>query len=178
MTPTFIRFFCETDGRSPTSELGWNFMRRMIRIRQVLVASLTSPQMGGRWVGYESLRITPQVGSFVNVVCAQPERWTWLAKVPAPTTDITAHELAAGDDATVEMVSARMELWTAKVRNVLIAQEAPHTQPEIETAKKYDAVIVTNYSLFERFQRFGIFATEIAHPYADRAVRDAILGAP
>lgn len=176
--PTFIRFFCETTGYPGPSELAWSFMRRLIRFRPVLVASLTGFQMGGRWVGYETLRTTPQLGSFVNVVCAAPERWTWLSRVAAPTTQLTPSQLAAGDESTTEMITARQELWTAGVRNVLIAPAAPRTQPEIETARKYDMIIVPDLTIGSGFAHAApnLETWVCAHPYPEQTVRNLVLG--
>ena len=175
--PTFIRFFCETTGYPGASELGWNFMRRMIRFKPVLVASLSGPQMGGRWIGYESLRTTPQIGSYINVVCASPERWTWLSKVPAPETQLSPLELAAGHESTVEMISARVELWTVGVRNVLIAPAAPRTEPERETARKYDMIIVPDLTVGSAFARDKLQTHVCLHPYPVETVQALVLGA-
>lgn len=171
---TFIRYFATTDG-SVASELAWNFMRRMIRILPVRLCTL-SGGLVGRWEGYNALLATPMTGDFVNVVCCDPARWTWIQSAAAPKAPPVAEAIAAGKAPPVEMLSSRAELWTKGVRNILIAATTPRSEAELETAKKYDAVIVTNRQHAEWFAGQQMHTLEIEHPYPEAAVRAAVLG--
>lgn len=173
----FIRFFAATD-HSPVSELAWAFMRRMMRIRPVRVISL-SGGMAGRWNGYNALLVTPQVGTFVNVVCSDPGRWTWITRAAAPRTQLTGAELAGGAEAETETITERAELWTEGVRNVLIARDAPRSAAELATAGKYDVIIVPDLQTGSKFAHAGLktwVCVHPYHPYPEDTVRNLVLG--
>lgn len=174
MTATSIRYFAATDA-SPLGELAWAFMRRMIRILPVRVASMTGG-MAGRWIGYESLAMTiVPPGAFINVVCCDPSRWTWTTRIEAPTQQQSAAEIAAGGAFGAEAINSRAELWTAGVRNVLIAGSAPRSTPEVDTAKKYDCIVAPSIDVAAQLARANLRSWCISHPYSEDVVRNAIL---
>jgi len=172
----FIRFFAATD-RSPTAELAWAFMRRMMRIKPVRLVSFPGA-LAGRWIGYEALLVTPQMGTFVNVVCCDPSRWTWINRAVAHKTPLTGDQLAAGEEAASEVVTERAELWTQGVRNVLIARDVPQSRAEIATAGKYNAIIVPDLQTGSKFADLGLKTWVCVHPYPEDTVRNLVLGEP
>jgi hypothetical protein len=88
------------------------------------------------------LLATP-TGDYVNIVCADPARWTWLQTIPtcqrAPLPSEDPSGIGGG-----EPVTGRIELYTAGVRNVLIAPAVARGRDQIDAAKKYDIVIVSD----------------------------------
>ncbi len=170
----YIRFFATTDEQSPVSQLALEYLRSLVRIAPVRV--IDPARMGpaihdGAWARYDALFHTPMFGQMVNVVCTAPSRWTWLHTIRAPKTDDPKAEL--------ETISDRLELYTADVRNVLICATRsgwtfPLSAAELETAKKYQAVITPIESEFIR--HIGEIV-RIPVPVKDHAAfRDAVLG--
>lgn len=140
----FIRFFADTTG-SQLSIYALEYMRSFMRVAPVRLASVTGI-LAGRWQAYAALLTTPMVGPFINAVCCDPSRWTWMEKVPAGTRPVDVREL--GDDrevtipAVAETITGRVELYTAKVHNVLFAVAPPRSSGELATAIQYEAIVV------------------------------------
>jgi hypothetical protein len=109
-----------------------------------------------------SKHTAPNPPRYLNVVCTPPERWTWMQVVSAPTRK-----------GTPEVIRGRLELHTAGVRNVLIAIAPPSEAHQIETAKKYDAVIVQGVTRLDAWQQLGItphvLTTQQLQDESDRA---------
>lgn len=141
----FIRYFADTSD-SPLGVAALEYMRSMMRVLPVRLVSVSGP-LSGRWVGYTQLLITPMLGDFVNCVCCDPSRWTWMEKVPASSRPVDVAELVEGDNVLTipvhnEVMSGRVELYTHGKRNVLFAAVPPRSKPELATALHYQALVV------------------------------------
>jgi hypothetical protein len=135
---TYIRYFATTDD-SPTGKLALEYMKGMLRLGPVRVLSVTGGVQGG-WVPYAQLLSTPMSCPFVNVVCCHSERWAW--KQVIPTMDLAG--------APLDTIEGRLELYTAGVRNVLLAgpDDPPHIlSPAAVTSLRYEAIVVPSTRL-------------------------------
>lgn len=141
----FIRYFADTTG-SALSEAALEYMRAFLRLAPVRLVSVTGALGGVRWPGYAKLLTTPMVGSFANAVCCDPSRWTWIERVPMGESAVDHTAIGAGKDLEIphapEVAKGRVELYTAGVRNILFAVAPPRSKPELETALKYQAIVV------------------------------------
>lgn len=173
MSAGYVRMISDT-GHGGIAELGWSFMRRMIRFTPVRLFTI-SGGLAGRWIGYELLLMTPMLGTFVNVVCTDPGRWTWLERVSVSKSPAIVTNAEVWVDEEAEVISGRQELWTKGVRNVLIVGSLPRTQAEIDTARKYDCIVVTTEDHLEWFLSKNMIATLIPPPYLETEVKHAIL---
>ncbi len=100
--------------------------------------------LAGPWQHYGRLTGTPMTGTMINVVATDPSKWTWLQRTPMVERDAWADAVSqptfgAGK---IEVASGRLELWTAGVRNILLALTPPRSSAELAAAVKYDEIIV------------------------------------
>lgn len=124
-----FRYLAATDG-SPMGRLALEWLPTLLRIGMVRVATLTGEYVGG-WERYTDLMTSPIGDAWVNVVCAPVSRWTWVQHIPVGNPDGT-------ESAALE----RVELWTAGVKNVLLAGwEVPSDHHQADTVCKYDLII-------------------------------------
>lgn len=135
MSRRFIRYLAATDS-SPIGMLALGYLSGLLRIAPVRVGSMTGG-MTGRWEHYAQLLATPMDGEFVNVVCCAPERWTWEQRVAMPKRwpDGTV-------DPSGEATSARQELYTAGVRNLIFVGTHPVTGAQLSAALRYEEIVV------------------------------------
>lgn len=126
----WIRYLASIDD-TPYGCLALAYMKGLLRHAPVRLLPQTAPPSVA-WAPYVAhlLSRLPTGDAYINVVCTPAERWTWLHTVSAPTRNGTS-----------EVIRGRLELYTAGVRNVLIAIVPPREPHQIDTAKKYDAVI-------------------------------------
>ncbi len=131
----WIRYFATTDD-SPAGRVALTFLKAMVRIWHVRAVGL-SAEASESWMPWlRRLGATAAVGhDFVTVVCAPPERWTWVH---------TVHARRRKETDPPEVIQGRLELYTAGVRNVLIAPFPPTNAHESETARKYDVILVAD----------------------------------
>lgn len=139
MPRRFIRYLAATDS-SPIGMLALGYLSGLLRIAPVRVGSMTGG-MTGRWEHYAQLLATPMDGEFVNVVCCAPERWVWEQRVVMPKRmpDGTVDPIG-------ETTSARQELYTAGVRNVLVVGffGFPSSSALVDAALRYEEIVVAN----------------------------------
>lgn len=165
MARPYIRMFAATD-ESAIGLTGLEYLRAFLRIAPVLLISTTSTLVG-RWGGYAPLlsNIQPP-GPFINVVCCDPSRWTWTMKL---------HDPALSEE-TKRTVIGRRELYTVGVRNVLIGAVLPRNTYEVETAVKYELLVVPTPDLFHEWVKVGGKASIVSTPVTDyEAFRSSIL---
>lgn len=167
MSASLIRFFACTDD-SASGDVARLVLPALLGVAAVRVCSLTG-EYSGRWSRWAELGITPMSDRYVNLVCAPPERWEWAVHVPATSTD--------GSEA------AKLELWTAGVRNVLLAPGPPpdrkgFPQRLVESAKKYDAFVCTAYSDFCAWRMFDLEVglVDLGHPFFAERLWPLVLG--
>jgi hypothetical protein len=136
MPRRFIRYLATTDS-SPIGMLALGYLSGLLRIAPVRIGSMTGG-LSGRWEHYAQLLATPMTEDYVNVVCCQPERWTWEQRVTMPTRR---------PDGTVDPVDAsrRVELYTEGRHNVLLTMDCPVTdEPRFRTAMRYQEIVVAD----------------------------------
>lgn len=141
--PFYIRYLAATDD-SPFGRLALEYLKSLLRIARVRVGSMTGGGMDGAWEHYASLLGTPMAGGFINVVCCDPRRWTWVQRV---------HMAQRQSDGTFvnDVIEQRIEVHTTGVRNVLLALNAPSDDHQALTAEKYDAIVVPADDVRERW---------------------------
>jgi hypothetical protein len=172
----FIRLFADTTG-SALSYYALEYMRSMMRTAPVRLASVTGV-LAGRWQAYGQLLATPMLGHFVNVVCCDPSRWTWIEKVPAGERAVDHREI--GDDkeiaipATAETISGRVELYTAGHRNLLFAVAPPRSSSHLTTALKYEAIVVPTEEHASGWRKHGLLPTVLGAPPKGDPSRDTL----
>jgi hypothetical protein len=126
----YLRYMAATDG-SPASSVAWEYLCLFMRIHpRIRVASVSAGGMRGRWEMAMPLLSTPMVGPFVNVVCCDPSRWTWVQTCSMPNPD------GSSSDAV-----ARMGLYTVGVKNVLIVHTAQVSPEQRQAALAYEAIV-------------------------------------
>ncbi len=134
----YLRYFCEVSD-SPAGTVALAYLRSLVRIAPVRVIDPRGHQLVGAlpggWNRFTSCLMTPMAGTFINIVCTAPDRWTWLQKVSAPKKNERGSETVT--------ITGRCELYTSGARNVLISDAAFESLSEEEraTAAKYDALI-------------------------------------
>lgn len=142
----WIRYLASIDD-TEHGRVALEYLKGILRHAPVRLLPQTAPPSAA-WAPYVAhLLARPPSGGpeFVNVVCTPSERWTWTQSVAAPTRK-----------GTPEIIRGRLELLTAGVRNVLIALAPPSDPHQIETAQRYDAVIIRDAASTEAWQRIGI----------------------
>lgn len=176
----FIRYFATTDASGPGA-LALGYLRSLLRVAPVRLVTLSVSLEGGAWAGQQGLLTTPMVGPMVNVVCADPLHWIRTLNVPMPDQDGMRAALATGNVADLPKSKAErasFELYTHGVRNVLLAPSLPRTEPELETAKRYEVVVVAREQLSREWE--GLTKRQpalIRVPVTDHAaIRAAITG--
>jgi len=140
----FIRYLAATD-LSPIGLIALEYLRGLLRIGPVRLASMTGGLQDAAWQPYAQLLATPMDGDFVNVVCCDPSRWTWLQKVQMPKRTLDGKLVLPG-----EVASGWQELYTEGVHNVLIAGEKyPHklSLEQATTARRCQALVVPEYAM-------------------------------
>lgn len=167
-----IRYFAQTDA-TDTGQVAFRYLRALLRVSQVrLIAA--SPAMDGPWQATARLLASPMVGPFVNVVCCQPARWSWTQNVAMPNLD------ADGNVVSTDVAHGVVELYTARVRNVLLVNDPPPESPAaleraLRTALRYQAFVVPTLALGSRWQRLDCHPRVIPVPVLDMAtMRDVI----
>ncbi len=132
-----IRLFASTDD-SPMGTTALAYLNAMLRAgRRVRLISLT-PGSSDSWMPYYPLLATPMSPSFRNVVCCEPTRWVMDLKIGARNT---------------EVISGRCELHTVGAHNTLITLEPPDDPVLLNSAKKYEQILVPRSCLMESWQR-------------------------
>jgi len=139
----YIRFLADTDD-SPYGALALAYLPALLRIAPVRIGTLTGGLSGPWHPGHQDdaspfspLLATPMQGTYVNVVCCQPSRWTWVQRVPMPKR-LASGELVLSDD----VATGRQELYTAGVHNVLITAEAKRpTSEQLGAALAYEQIV-------------------------------------
>ena len=173
MTRPFVRYFALTDD-SPVGRVAFEYMRGLLRIGPVRVASM-GPGLSGRWDLYAPLLLTPLPrDGYVNVVCCLPGQWSWIQRVPMPNVDTT------GKVTSTEWATNRIDLYTAGVRNVLLVASPPPEVPSrlqetLTAARRYQAFVVPTFELGEQWMRLDCQPQLIPVPIFDpAALRDVI----
>ena len=128
----WIRYFACTDD-SPLGRIALLYLKALCKVAEVRLVPLEVP-VAQRWQPYVfGIPRFALDGPYVNVVCAPRSRWAWPQTVVSPASESRPSEVHRGT----------IELYTAGVRNVLIAPVMPPTELiTVETAMKYEAVIV------------------------------------
>lgn len=159
----FIRFFADTTG-SQLSIYALEYMRSFMRIAPVRLASVTGI-LAGRWQAYGQLLATPMAGPFINAVCCDPSRWTWIEKVEAAARPVNTSEIGDDQELTIpqasETISGRVELYTKGARNILFAVAPPRSSSELATAMKYEAIVVPTVAHASGWEKNGIRSVSI-----------------
>lgn len=136
----YIRYFAATTddivGRAARL-----YMRSMVQYAPVRLLSLTGI-LEGAWDTFTANLITPLVPPWINVVCVDPSRWTWLHQVAMPKHD--ANPVDAGDVPIEGIARERIELYTADVHNILFATVMPRSKAEMTTALRYESLVVAS----------------------------------
>lgn len=147
-----------------------DYLKGLMRMAPVRLCSM-SGMLVGRWAGYAQLLSTELRGDMINVVCCDPSRWTWLLRVPAPPRDILSPQVASSDavHAPPEILTGRQELYTVGGRNVLIAATTSPNAAELETALRYEALVVPDAATFDWWDRQGGDPRLIPTPVTDHA---------
>lgn len=182
MARPYIRMFAATD-ESAIGLTGLEYLRAFIHIAPVLLITTTTT-LNGSWSAYASLqdaphggRLTGPFGQFVNVVCCDPARWTWTMKLPARASNDRKHREVDEVPQQYSPITGRRELYTVGVRNVLIGAVLPRNTYEVETAVKYELIVVPTPDLFHEWVKVGGKASIVSTPVTDyEAFRNAILG--
>lgn len=170
----FIRYFATTDEQSPVSAVALAYLRSLVRIAPVRVIDPGRMIMGlpdGEWGKFAGLFATPMVGPYVNVVCTEPSRWTWMQHIDAPKEDKL--------DAELEHFEKRLELYTQGVRNVLLVAQPPTNEAEVRAANRYECVLVATpeIQLDWGYHANGSGIVYVPVPVKEhRLVRIAVLG--
>lgn len=131
---TYLRYFATTDD-STTGKLALEYLKAMLRLGPVRVI----PRPGGGaltgcWAPYAQLLSTPISYPFVNVVCCPSEHWTWTQSIRTEK----------------DTIEGRLELYTAGMRNVLLADwdNPPDIlTPAAVTALRYESIVVPSTRL-------------------------------
>lgn len=192
VTPSYLRVFAVTAG-GESSRLALEYTKSLLRIAPV---RLIPADGAGVWTGYESLTVTSAVGHYINVVIATPHAWVRTMKMhlPPKKDPFVGEALASSWEispalgrvssvplAQPEVYIERAELWTVGVRNVLIALAFAKDQFQLESARKYDAVIVPAEVNAAPWRRSGVQPFVIGAPVVDhghKMLRALVTGLP
>lgn len=155
--PSFIRYFAQTDA-TPLGRIALEYLKSLVRIAPVRIVSMTGGGPAGDWRAFEALLLTPMIGTYVSAVCCHPSKWVWRARVPMTDQDAKPDGYAEGVE----------ELYTPKVRNVIFVAEAPSTDEQAKTMRRYQALVVPSLSVAET----------ISARWPDHAVQGAVVGVP
>jgi hypothetical protein len=173
LTRPFIRYFALTDD-SPVGRVSFEYMRGLLRIGPVRVATM-SAGLSGRWELFAPLLVTPlPTSGYVNVVCCLPGQWSWIQRIPMPNLD------AQGKVASTDVATHRVELYTVGVRNVLLVGSPPpgvpaQLQETLTTALRYQAFVVPTFELGEKWMRLSCHPQVIPVPIFDPdSLRDVL----
>lgn len=174
----FVRYFATTDTSAPGA-LALGYLRSIIRIAPVRLVTVSS-FLEGQWAGLQGLLSTPMIGPMTNVVCADPFHWVRTLNVPMPEKDGMRAALASGTvgEGRTKSERATFELYTHGVRNVLLATALPRNDLEIDTALRYEVVVVPTRELLTQWEaRVGRQPALVRVPVMDHAVlRAAVTG--
>lgn len=171
MGTRYLRYMAATDD-STFGRIALEYLRSLLRIAPVRVAAISPGGMSGCWSGYAPLLGTPMDGDFVNIVCCQPARWSWMMSVAMQATQTGAARAVATE---------RIEFHTAGVRNVLLAGHAPADQLSDDlraAALRYEQIVTMDEETAESWRQAGAGAVAVIPvPVVDHdAVRVAVLG--
>jgi hypothetical protein len=144
-----IRYFAEVSGTA-TGKVARVWAERLHATgRPVRLISATSAaDLTREWKPFVGLMSTPMQPEFINVVCCNPNNWTWVVKV-GEVPDAKTQRIAPGS--AVMPVLERLQLYTAKVRNVLLVPPGAHltgnrgkviSAGQIASALQYEALVV------------------------------------
>lgn len=137
----YIRYFAATTddlvGRAARL-----YMRSLVQYAPVRLISMTG-MLEGAWDRFTANLITPLAPPWINVVCADPARWTWLHQVAMPKHD--ANPVDAGDVPIEGIARERVELYTPGVHNILFATVMPRSKAELQSALKYETLVVMSH---------------------------------
>jgi hypothetical protein len=176
LIPT-IRYYAATND-TPTGRVALEYYKSLVRIAPVRVLSTTGV-LSGAWAGFSAALVTPMAYPMVNVVCSVPSRWTWTQRVEATMQPVVAgpHITAVTVPAKTERIEGRLELYTRGIRNVLLAADEPGDMEQLETAIKYEMIVVPSVALLESWQRARRAALYVPIPVtAHDVLRSAVLG--
>lgn len=138
---TYIRYTATTKPSSPVSAFSLAYLRSLVRITNIRVVNISGGELEGQWAVAQGLLATPMTDPFIaNVVCTEPENWAWRLSLALPKTDKSPAERA----------EKLCELYTADVRNVLIATTIPKSRAHCEAAQKYEAVVCPTRELADK----------------------------
>jgi len=169
MARHYIRLFASTD-ESPVGLLAVEYVKALLRIAPVRLCSM-SGELAGRWSSYAPLLITPMIGMMVNVVCCNSTRWTWQHRMPVPRSN----GVPLAPDAPAEIITGRVELYTAGVRNTLIACSWPTDEHEVAAGLRYDGVVVPTAELYDQWAVAGADPRYIPVPVTDQATLHGVV---
>jgi hypothetical protein len=163
-----IRYFVATTG--DTGRVALQYLKSLLRISHVRLVGLPMLDLQGPWAACAPLAMTPMTQPFVNVVCCPPALWSQDRSVEMPNLDqhgnVVSHETARGAS----------ELYTHGVRNVLLATTNPPAPgPALESARRYEALIVPTLALGTEWQRVQCHPRVIPVPVLDQAAMRAAL---
>lgn len=154
----YIRYFAAT-GDTPAAAFAFEYIKAFMRMGPRVRLCSMSGWMVGPWQYLAALTQTEMRGTMINVVCCEPDRWTW--HVPIPKRG--ANEIETDDEVT----DSRCELYTVGVRNVLIATAKAEKPHEIATALKYQVLIVPDQELADFWRAAGGNPQVVPRPAAD-----------
>lgn len=140
----FIRYFAAT-GDTPAAAFAFEYIKALMRMGPRVRLCSMSGWMVGPWEYLSTLTMTEMRGTMINVVCCEPDHWTWNVPIPK----------RGADEIDTEDQAARCELYTAGVRNVLIATAKTAKAHEIATALKYEVLIVPDEELADFWRAAG-----------------------
>lgn len=128
-----IRYIASTD-ESPTGMVALGYLKALLQIGRVRLITY-SGGLHGKWEPFAPLLMTPMPGhNFANVVCCDPSLWTRTHRVAMPVRGTR----------DLEEATARQELYTAGVRNVLLTRERHDALTTVQqaAARRYDHIVV------------------------------------
>jgi hypothetical protein len=143
-----IRYFATTDD-SDTGRVALAYLKSLLRLGPVRLVSV-SGSLGVRWEAFTPLMGTMLAYPYVSVVCCVPGRWTWLHRVAMPCLDKHGQVIA------MDHAAERLELYTAGMRNVLLAACPPPSDPQVlqdtlATALRYQAFVVPTQEVADQW---------------------------
>lgn len=176
---THIRLFATTDG-TDASRMALEYCKALLHVLPVRVIPAAAPGVGiGIWPGYEML-LRPIDGGFINCVACAPDQWCRVLRmeVPAKLDPFVGEALRSSWEIqspvvirlppkAPEVLVDTVELWTANVRNILFPSSVPKNVQQLDSAKKYDAVVVSNLVSQGAWGKHGVVAHLMNLPVAD-----------
>jgi|SRR6185295_3207092 len=133
---THIRYYAATDA-TPVGRAALDYLKGLLRIAPVRVLSVTGG-LQGPWERFGTVLSTPIGPTFINVVCCDPARWTWIQKIDMPN-------VVDGKVVSTEHAEQRIELYTRGVRNVLLIASTEARVEQAASALRYDAVVAIDH---------------------------------